>query len=180
MRPSSLLGPPVSSARPNGPASGSNPRFVPANPPDGRGLLAARHSGAGAVVGPRNRSRLSPSMMSAVKPAADAISCCSPSCQKTASPASIGSTSPSSPLTSPDPSRTATTCGHVAGCRRSRPHGANRKIAAFVVAPSSEGAVNGAMVTRSSRSPRGANATSSPKLNRSIPTSCLSHKRSPL
>ena len=50
-------------------------------------------------------------MTSAVKPAADFISCSSPSCKKTASPAAIGSSSPSAPLTSPDPSRMAKICG---------------------------------------------------------------------
>jgi hypothetical protein len=98
-----------------------------------------RSSGACQTAGfgrSRNRSRFSPSMMSAVSPSADLISCSSASCQKTASPASIGSSTPAAPLTSPDPSSTARICGKVAGCRRSRPLGSTRKIAAWTGDPS--------------------------------------------
>lgn len=94
----------------------------------------------------RNRSRFSPSMMSAVSPTPDFMWCSSPSCQKTASPATIGSSTPSAPLTSPEPSRTARICGKVAGCRRSRPPGATRKIAAWMSDPSKMDGVSGATV----------------------------------
>ena len=96
---------------------------------------------AGGFGRARNRSRLSPSMMSAVSPASDFISWSSPSCKKTASPAPIGSSTPFAPLTSPDPSSTARICGCVPGCRLIRPPGSNRKIAAPTSAPSSNGCV---------------------------------------
>ena len=114
-------------------------------------------------------------MMRAVSPPVVFNSCSSPSRQKTASPASIASSTPLAPLTSPEPSSTARICGRLpAGWRAIRPPGANRKTAAWKGERSEIGAESGAIVTRSSSSSRGVKATSASKPNRSTNTS-LSH-----
>ena len=60
-----------------------------------RGASAGLVTTSGNVAGRRrNRSSDSPSTMSAVSPYADAVSCSSPSCRKTASPAATGSSTP--------------------------------------------------------------------------------------
>ena len=90
----------------------------------------------------RNRSRFSASMMSAVSPLPDLAWCSSPACQRTASPGSMRSSTPSAPLTrSADPSSTARICGMVAGCRRSRPPGSNPEDRRLDERPSSKGEV---------------------------------------
>src|SRR5215207_5330883 len=114
-------------------------------------------------------------MISAVSPPVVFTSCSSPSRQKTASPASIGSSTLPAPLTSPEPSSTARICVPLpARWRASRPPGANRKTAAWKGERSEIGAESGAIVTRSNSSSRGVKATSASKLNRSTNTS-LSH-----